>query len=134
MRKLGTPENPCRSNKEINRIIIGMQNCNIYTLKTFEISEENLEQAKARNVTFVGLAVAYWTTPSLPVAAAKVKMEENIAEIRIDKDTKVPINLDEIAKHITEQFNININLDEALNRTATQLKQEYENKYLGRWL
>ena len=42
MRKLGTPENPCRSNKEINRIIIGMQNCNIYTLKTFELSEENL--------------------------------------------------------------------------------------------
>lgn len=134
MTKLGTKENPCRNNHEINKIIRGMQNCNIYTLKTFEISEENLEQAKARNVTFVGLAVAYWTTPSLPVTAAKVKMEENIAEIRIDKDTKVPINLDEIVKHITEQFNINMNLDEALNRTATQLKQEYENKYLGRWL
>jgi hypothetical protein len=130
MRKLGTPENPCRSNKEINRIIIGMQNCNIYTLKTFEISEENLEQAKARNVAFVGLAVAYWTTPSLPVAAAKVKMEENIAEIRIDKHTKVPMNLDEIAKHITEQFNVNADVfEKQFSKTADQFKT----KYLGRF-
>lgn len=132
MKKLGTAENPCKSNKEIYSIIRGMRDCNIYTLKTFEISKKNLEWAKVKNIKFVRLAVAYWTTPSLPVAAAKVKIEENIAEIRIDKDTKVPINLDEIAKHITEQFNINI--DEALNRTAAQLKQEYESKYLGRWL
>ena len=43
------------------------------------------------------------------------------------------INLDEIAKQIASQFNINIDLDEALNKTATQLKQEYEHKCLGRW-
>lgn len=129
MKKLGTAENPCKSNKEIYSIIRGMRDCNIYTLKTFEISKKNLEWAKVKNIKFVGLAVAYRTTPSLPVAAA---IEENIAEIRIDKDTKVPINLDEIAKHINSRLNINVN--ESLEKTATQLKQEYEDKYLGRLL
>ena len=84
----------------------------------------------ARNVSFVGLAVAYWTTTSLPVAAAKVKMEENIAEIRIDKHTKVPMNLDEIAKHITEQFNVNADVfEKQFSKTADQFKT----KYLGRF-
>ena len=45
----------------------------------------------------------------------------------------MPINLDEIAKQIASQFNVNTDLDKALNKTATQLKQEYENKCLGRW-
>ncbi len=129
MKKLGTAENPCKSNKEIYSIIRGMRDCNIYTLKTFEISKKNLEWAKVKNIKFVGLAVAYRTTLSLPVAAT---IEENIAEIRIDKDTKVPINLDEIAKHINSRLNINVN--ESLEKTATQLKQEYEDKYLGRLL
>lgn len=43
MRRLGTIENPCRNNNEIYKIIRGMGNCNIYTLDTFEISEENLK-------------------------------------------------------------------------------------------
>ena len=129
MKKLGTAENPCKSNKEIYSIIRGMRDCNIYTLKTFEISKKNLEWAKVKNIKFVGLAVAYRTTLSLPVAAT---IEENIAEIRIDKDTKVPINLNEIAKHINSRLNINVN--ESLEKTATQLKQEYEDKYLGRLL
>ena len=59
MRKLGTTENPCRNNYEINKIMPGMLNCIIYTLNTFKISEENLEQTKARNIIFIGLAVAY---------------------------------------------------------------------------
>ena len=41
MRKLGTTENPCRNNYEINKIMPGMLNCIIYTLNTFKISEEN---------------------------------------------------------------------------------------------
>ena len=45
--KLGSKENPCRNNREIDKIMRGMLNCKIYTLNTFEISEENLEQAKA---------------------------------------------------------------------------------------
>ena len=55
--------------------------------------------------------------------------KENISQISVDKNIKIPINLDEIAKQIASQFNVNINLDEQLNKTATQLKQEYENKY-----
>lgn len=133
MSKLGTTENPCRNNYEINKIIRGMLNCRIYTLNTFEISEENLQQAKARNIIFVGLAGAYWKTPTMTKGLADAVRKENISQIGIDANTKMPINLDEIAKQITSQFNVNMNLDEALNRTATQLKQEYENKYLGRW-
>lgn len=59
--------------------------------------------------------------------------KENISQIGIDANTKLPINLDEIAKQITSQFGIDINLDEGLNKMATQLQQEYNNKYLGRW-
>lgn len=133
MRKLGTQENPCRNNYEIDKIIRGMLNCEIYTLNTFEISEENLHQAKARNIKFVGLAYAYWTTPTTTKLGADAVRKENISQIGIDGNTKMPINLDEIAKQIASQFNINIDLDEALNKTATQLKQEYEHKCLGRW-
>lgn len=133
MSKLGTTENPCRNNHEINKIIRGMLNCRIYTLNTFEISEENLQQAKARNIIFVGIAGAYWKTPTMTKGLADAVRKENISQIGIDANTKMPINLDEIAKQITSQFNVNMNLDEALNRTATKLKQEYENKYLGRW-
>lgn len=134
MRKLGTQENPCRSNYEIDKIIRGMLNCEIYTLNTFEISEENLQQAKTRNIKFVGLAYAYWTTPTTTKLAADAVRKENISQIGIDENTKMPINLDEIAKQIASQFNVNINLDKALNKTATQLKQEYEHKCLGRWM
>lgn len=133
MSKLGTKENPCRNNQEINKIIRGMLNCKIYTLNTFEISEENLEQAKARNIIFIGLAAAYLKTPTITKAMADAVRKENISQISIDANTKIPINLDEIAKQIANQFSVNTNLDEALNRTATQFKQEYENKYLGRW-
>ena len=45
--------------------------------------------------------------------------KENISQIGIDANTKLPINLDEIAKQITSQFGIDINLDEGLNKTAT---------------
>lgn len=133
MKRLGTQENPCRSNYEIDKIIRGMLNCEIYTLNTFEISEGNLQQAKARNIKFVGLAYAYWTTPTTTKLGADSVRKENISQIGIDENTKMPINLDEIAKQIASQFNINIDLDKALNKTATQLKQEYENKCLGRW-
>lgn len=134
MSRLGTEERPCRNNYEINKIIRGMLNCNVYTLNTFEISEENLEQAKARNIVFIGLAASYLRTPAMEKAMADAVKKEKISQIGIDKNTKIPINLDEISKQITSQFNVNINLDEALNRTAAQLKQEYENKNLGRWL
>ena len=67
-------------------------------------------------------------------ATADATRKENISQIGVDKNTKIPINLDEIAKQITSQFNVNTNLDEQLNKTATQLKQEYESKYWGRWL
>ena len=134
MRKLGTIENPCRNNYEIDKIIKGMLNCKIYTLNTFEISEENLEQAKARNIIFIGLAAAYLKTPTITKAMADAVRKENISQIGIDANTKMPINLDEIARQIANQFNININLDEALDKTATQLQQEYNSKYLGRWI
>ena len=133
MKRLGTQENPCRNNYEIDKIIRGMLNCEIYTLNTFEISEENLQQAKARNIKFVGLAYAYWTTPTTTKLGADAVRKENISQIGIDENTKMPINLDEIAKQIASQFNVNTDLDKALNKTATQLKQEYENKCLGRW-
>ena len=48
MKRLGTQENPCRNNYEIDKIIRVMGNCTIYTIKTFVISDENIEQAKAR--------------------------------------------------------------------------------------
>ena len=89
MRKLGSQENPCRNNYEIDKIIRGMFNCRIYTLNTFEISDENLQQAKARNIVFVGLAGAYWKTPALPKAQAEIINPTNIAEIKVDKDTIV---------------------------------------------
>ena len=106
MRKLGSQENPCRNNYEIDKIIRGMFNCRIYTLNTFEISDENLQQAKARNIVFVGLAGAYWKTPALPKAQAEIINPTNIAEIKVDKDTKIPIDLDEIKKQIVKQFNV----------------------------
>ena len=83
MRKLGSQENPCRNNYEIDKIIRGMFNCRIYTLNTFEISDENLQQAKARNIVFVGLAGAYWKTPALPKAQAEIINPTNIAEIKV---------------------------------------------------
>lgn len=58
--------------------------------------------------------------------------KENISQIGIDANAKIPINLDEIAKQITNQFNANIN--ESLEKTAAQLKQEYEDKHLVEWL
>ena len=133
MRKLGTMENPCRNNNEIYKIIRGMANCNIYTLDTFEISEENLKYAKVKNILFVGLAGAYWITPTEKKVGADAIKKENISQVGINENTKMPINLDEIAKKITSQFNVNTKLDEALNKTATQLQQEYNSKYLGRW-
>lgn len=133
MRKLGSQENPCRNNYEIDKIIKGMLNCKIYTLNTFEISEENLKQAKARNIIFIGLAVAYLKTPTITKATTDAVRKENISQIGIDANTNLPINLDEIEKQITSKFGIGINLDEALNKTATQLQQEYNNQYLGRW-
>lgn len=132
MRKLGTLENPCKNNYEIKKIIIGMRDCIISTLNTFEISEENLEQAKARNIIFEGLGGAYWKTPTIIKGLADAEKKENMALIGIDANTKIPINLDEIEKQINSQLNINVN--ESLEKTATQLKQEYENKYLGRLL
>lgn len=132
MRRLGTTENPCRNNYEIDKIIRGMFNCKIYTLNTFEISEENLQQAKARNIVFVGLAAAYLKPSTITKAMANAVRKENISQIGIDANAKIPINLDEIAKQITNQFNANIN--ESLEKTAAQLKQEYEDKHLGRWL
>lgn len=132
MRKLGTLENPCKNNYEIKKIIIGMTDCKIFTLNTFEISEENLEQAKARNIIFEGVEGAYWKTPIIIKGLADAEKKDNISQIGIDANTKIPINLDEIAKQINNRLNINVN--DALEKTATQLKQEYENKYLGRWL
>ena len=127
-------ENPCRNNNEIYKINRGMGNCNIYTLDIFEISEENFKYAKVKNILFVRLAGAYWITPTEKKVGADAIRKENISQVGIDENTKMPINLDEIAKKITSQFNINIDLDKALNKTAAQLKQEYEDKHLGRWL
>lgn len=133
MRKLGSMENPCRNNEDISKIIKSMANCNIYTIKTFTISDKNIELAKVKNIRFVGLAVAYFKTPTITKATTDAVRKENISQIGINANTNLPINLDEIEKQITSQFGIGINLDEALNKTATQLQQEYNNQYLGRW-
>ena len=127
MRKLGTLENPCKNNYEIKKIIIGMKDCKIFTLNIFEISEENLEQAKSRNIIFEGVGGAYWKTPTTIKGLADAEKKENISQIGIGANTKIPINLDEIAKQINSRLNINVN--ESLEKTATQLKQEYEDKY-----
>ncbi len=106
--QLGSKENPCRNNREINKIIRGMLNCKIYTLNTFEISEENLEQAKARNITFVGLLAAYLKAPTVNIP-------------------KIPIYQASIASQ----------MQKALNVTAEQFKidqEQYKTKYLGRWI
>lgn len=137
MRKLGSQENPCRNNYEIDKIIRGMFNCRIYALNTFEISDENLQQAKARNIVFVGLAGAYWKTPALPKAQAEIINPTNIAEIKVDKDTKIPIDLDGIKKQIVKQFNVAAGVFEceisAITRQFEMTQEQYKNKYLGRW-
>lgn len=137
MRKLGSQENPCRNNYEIDKIIRGMFNCRIYTLNTFEISDENLQQAKARNIVFVGLAGAYWKTPALPKAQAEIINPTNIEEIKVDKDTKIPIDLNEIKKQIVKQFNVAAGVFEgeisAITRQFEMTQEQYKNKYLGRW-
>lgn len=56
--------------------------------------------------------------------------EKNIIPIHIDSNTKISTELEEIKKQIAKQLNININLDEKTDKTAAQLKQEYENKSL----
>ena len=133
MKRLGTQENPCRNNYEIDKIIRGMGNCTIYTIKTFVISDENIEQAKARKIKFVGLNESYFIKNAINTAVAEVIKKENISLIGINKSIEVPINLDEVIKQLTERFNINVNLDEIPNKTALQLQQEYNNKVLGRW-
>ena len=133
MKRLGTQENPCRNNYEIDKIIRGMGNCTIYTIKTFVISDENIEQAKARKIKCVGLNEAYFIKNAINTAVAEVIKKENISLIGINKSIEVPINLDEVIKQLTERFNINVNLDEIPNKTALQLQQEYNNKVLGRW-
>lgn len=133
MKRLGTQENPCRNNYEIDKIIRGMGNCTIYTIKTFVISDENIEQAKARKIKFVGLNEVYFIKNAINTAVAEVIKKENISLIGINKSIEVPINLDEVIKQLTERFNINVNLDEIPNKTALQLQQEYNNKVLGRW-
>lgn len=136
--RLGSQENPCRSNYDINRIIRGMQNCNIYTIRTFEISDENIEQAKARNIKFVGLAEAYFVEKAINKAVADAMRKENISQIGIDASTKVPVNLDEIAETISKQFGINIEYPEvpktALDFRNRCMEQEYyKRKILGEW-
>ena len=137
MRKLGSQENPCRNNYEIDKIIRGLFNCRIYTLNTFEISDENLQQAKARNIVFVRLAGAYWKTPALPKAQAEIIEPTNIAEIKVDKDTKIPIDLDEITKQIAKQFNVAAGVFEdeisVITRQFEMTQEQYKNKYLERW-
>lgn len=137
MRRLGTEENPCRNNYEIAKIIRGMLNCKIYTLKTFEISEENLEQAKARNIIFVGLAVAYCKMPTMIKTVTEAAKKENISKIAIDANTKIPIDLDEIKKQIVKQFNVEAGVFEceisAITRQFEMTQEQYKNKYLGRW-
>lgn len=133
MKRLGTQENPCRNNYEIDKIIRGIGNCTIYTIKTFVISDENIEQAKARKIKFVGLNEVYFIKNAINTAVAEVIKKENISLIGINKSIEVPINLDEVIKQLTERFNINVNLDEIPNKTALQLQQEYNNKVLGRW-
>lgn len=109
--KLGTIENPCRNNYEINKIIRGMLNCKIYTLNTFEISEENLEQAKSRNIKFVGLAAAYLKAPTINIP-------------------KIPIYSANMASQIKKA------IDAEVSKTAEQFKieqEQYKVEYLGRW-
>ena len=77
MKRLGTQENPCRNNYEIDKIIRGMGNCTIYTIKTFVISDENIEQAKARKIKFVGLNEAYFIKNAINTAVAEVIKKEN---------------------------------------------------------
>lgn len=55
----------------------------------------------------------------------------------IDKDTKIPIDLDEIKKQIVKQFNVAAGVFEceisAITRQFEMTQEQYKNKYLGRW-
>lgn len=128
--KLGSKEKPCKNNREIDKIIRSMANCNIYTIRTFTISDKNVELAKVKNNKFVGLAGAYWKTPTNTKSLADIVKKENVSQIGIDENTKIPIDLDEIARKITEQFNVNADVfEKQFSKTADQFKT----KYLGRW-
>ena len=122
------------ASKKLTRLC---ENCYIKVLEFIEISDENLQQAKARNIVFVGLAGAYWKTPALPKAQAEIINPTNIAEIKVDKDTKIPIDLDEIKKQIVKQFNVAAGVFEceisAITRQFEMTQEQYKNKYLGRW-
>lgn len=110
--KLGSKENPCRNNHEIDKIMRGMLNCKIYTLNTFEISEENLEQAKARNIKFVGLVAAYLKAPKINIP-------------------KIPIYSISMASQVQKAVDVEV------SKTAEQFKidqEQYKTKYLGRWI
>lgn len=128
--KLGSKENPCRNNKDINKIIRSMANCNIYTIRTFTISDKNIKLAKVKNIKFVGVAAAYLKTPTMTKTIANAVRKENISQIGIDEKTKIQIDLDEIARHITERFNVNADVfEEQFSKTADLFKT----KYLGRF-
>ena len=52
---IGDKQHPCRNDFDISIALMGETNCNIYTKGTFEISNQNLIDAKARNIKFVGI-------------------------------------------------------------------------------
>lgn len=58
-------------------------------------------------------------------------------EIKVDKDTKIPIDLDGIKKQIVKQFNVAAGVFEceisAITRQFEMTQEQYKNKYLGRW-
>lgn len=58
MAYLGSKERPCMDNVDITIAMRGRTDCMLYTIGTFELAEINLIEAKARNITFVGLNVA----------------------------------------------------------------------------
>ena len=68
-----------------------MANCNIYTIKTFTISDKNIELAKVKNIKFVGVAEACFKMQTMAKAMKDAINKENISQIGIDKNTKIDV-------------------------------------------
>ena len=51
----GDIQHPCVNNYDISMAMRGNMNCNIYTRGLFEVNEQNLIDAKVRNIKFIGI-------------------------------------------------------------------------------
>lgn len=55
---LGSQLKPVRNNLELEKVMVGKNNCIIYTVGTFKVEELNLLVLKEKNIKLVGLAFA----------------------------------------------------------------------------